>query len=220
MRHAPSVRTHTFEYDPDEHGSGCHLLDARNYRDATTEELKEAVGSWYLAAEHRDDQEVRDAYDAIVAINERRFQEVIEDVDVIFTTEDPYADYTAMRVDIERGVMKVFAGGSHPEHMTPSENVVGRAVHDYLGHYAINRGFDLYGEVAKWKHVRHRYPDTAQRLLFTEVVGQLCAAHVVGGFDSPDFQQKAIVAPDCVIEAVREHCHANDPERFNDEEQR
>lgn len=213
MRHAPSIRTHTFSYDPEEHDPRKHVRGFQDPEKADTAAIKEAVGSWYLAAEHRDDQEVRDAYDAITAINERRFQEVLEDVDVIFTTEDPYADYTAMRVDIERGVMKVFAGGSHPEHMTPTENVVGRAVHDYLGHYAINRGFDFYGEVAKWKHVRHRYPDTAQRLLFTEVVGQLCAAHVVGGFDSPDFQQKAIVAPDCVIEAVREHVYHNDPER-------
>lgn len=215
MRRAPSVRTHTFSYDPAKHDKPAPLADPTAARHATTEELKEVVGNWYLAEDHRDDGRVRDAYREIVEVNSGRFHAMREAIDVVFTPDDPYDSYEAMERDVrENDRLKVFSGGSVPEHMTRVENTIGRAVHDFYGHIALDRGFDLYGETAKWEHVRDNYGDTAQRLLFTEVVGQLCAAHVLGGFDSPDFQQKAIVAPDYVIEAVREHCRANDPERF------
>jgi len=219
MRHAPSIRTHTFEYDAARHPKPEPLVDPTAARHATTEEVKEAVGDWYLECSHRDDDRVREAYRDIVAVNDDRFEAMRSAINVVFTPDDPYDSYEAMERDVrENDRLKVFSGGSVPEHMTRTENTIGRAVHDFYGHIALGRGFDLYGETAKWEHVRDNYSDVAQRLLFTEVVGQLCAAHVVGGFDSPDFQQKAIVAPDYVIEAVREHCRANDPERFSDDQ--
>jgi hypothetical protein len=215
------IRTHTFEYDPAEHSKPDPLVDPTAARHATTAELKAAIGCWYLDAEHRDDWRVRAAYRDIVEVNTDRFEAMNEAITVEFVPNDPYDSYEEMERDVrENDRLKVFNGGSVPEHMTRTENAIGRAVHDFYGHIALNRDFSLYGEFHKWDHVRGNYPETAERLLFTEVVGQLCCASVLAeGFDDPQFSQKAIVAPDYVIEAVREHCKWNDPERFNDGEE-
>jgi hypothetical protein len=208
------IRTRTFEYDPEQPHVDI-LEDAKRARHTSLDDVKECVGEWYLNERSRDDSSVLAAYDEIARVNREKFDHMLEEgLTVVMTDEDPYRTYWDMKPDIRhRDTMKVFSGGSVPPHLTRTENTIGRAVHDRYGHYEVDRGFDFYGEFRKWDHVRDDYGTTAQRLLFTEVIGQLCAANVLDkGFESPHFRQKAIVAPDCVIDAVREHVEANDPE--------
>lgn len=194
------VRTHTFSFDPEAE------------RTRARASLKEFIGNSYydLTITFAHDDVARKAYAEMVEVNEPLFDAI--PVDVEFTYDDPYSSYEEMCAEVGRTrTMKIFAGGSHPEHITPEENRKARAVHDWYGHMAMGVDFSLEGEWAKWNGMRHHYSDVTQRLLFTEVVGQLCAGSVVGGFDSPDFKQRGIIAPRAWIDRAEAYMRVYSP---------
>lgn len=192
------VRTHTFTFDVEQQ------------RQSERTALKDWIGSEYYAFDVANESTVQAAYDEMVRVNEPLFEAI--PVDVEFTDSDPYESYEEMCKEVGRTrTMKIFAGGSHPEYITPEENRKARAVHDWYGHMAMGVDFSLEGEWAKWNGMRHHYGKATQRLLFTEVVGQLCAASVVGGFDADDFEQRGIIAPQEWIERSEHYMRVFSP---------
>lgn len=177
------------------------------------EQLMSLIGSGYMnePEENTHTEEVKAAYAELAKTNRQRFEEI--PVDVEFTESDPYESYDHMIQEVDRtGVMKIFGGGTHPDYLTHEENLQGRAVHDWFGHIQLGVDFSLEGEWAKWRGMSDHYSENAHRLLFTEVVGQLCVAHVVGGFDSPAFEQRGIIAPDRWIDAADGYMKRHNPD--------
>lgn len=142
--------------------------------------------------------EVEEAARLLSKMNDYLFDAIeAEGITVEFTDEDPYESYEEMCVEIEyNGILRIFSGGSHPDHMTKEENLKNRAVHDYWGHYKNDCDFTFWGEFQKWHHMKKWYPEPTHRLTLQEVVGQtgLCW-YLEGGFDSPDYEQKSFLAP-------------------------
>lgn len=104
------------------------------------------------------------------------------------TDKDPYSSMEEMREDVkEKGVLKIYTGESHHPIWTPEENWIFRAVHDALGHlagYKKGKGhrFDLRGEIGVYNRQLKVVSPQARDALFTELVGQVCAALVTGKF--------------------------------------
>lgn len=172
-------------------------------REMTPERFGQKFGNAYLNNDFytEDTQAVKDAYAHIAAVNERLYEKI--PVDVIWCHNDPYEDYQDMNSRVqEENVLYVFAGGGKPDHMTKEQNVKGRAVHDWFGHLKNNVDFSITGEFQKWDNMRHYYNDTAQDLLFTEVVGQRCAVSVTHDF--AEVPQRGFLAPQSWIDTAFE----------------
>lgn len=149
-------------------------------------------------------EENQDAYRDLAEYNRRRFDDI--PVDVHFTPDDPYPSHAEMVKDIEENDrLSIFSEGSHPVHMTREENIKGRAVHDYFGHYMNDCDFSFEGEFEKWYNQREEVPESTVDVLFSEVVGQTALVHhLEGGFEDPEFEQKNYVFDSELQEAATE----------------
>ena len=93
-------------------------------------------------------------------------------IKVIVAKGDPYADSAAMRADVAKGQLRVFAGNADHPLMTNEQNVMFRAVHDVFGHAAEGFEFGPRGELnAAIKHSQ-MYSDTGRAAMLTETHGQ------------------------------------------------
>lgn len=163
-----------------------------DYEFDTIDDVINELGSAYVQADPGL-EENRDPYRDLAAYNRRRFEDM--PVDVHFTADDPYLSHEEMVRDVEEnGRLKIFSEGSHPVHMTKEENMKGRAVHDYFGHYMNDCDFSFSGEFEKWYNQREEVPESTEDVLFSEVVGQTALVHYLeDGFESPEFEQKNYV---------------------------
>ena len=166
----------------------------------TDTQMQNLIAQWYRTAQTPDTSTIQRAYDVIAQINDVWYD--MTPVDVKHVQYDPYDDYSQMRDETDcLGFLQVFAGGSRPKHMTHIDNVKGRVVHDWFGHLEADCDFSLSGEFTKFEHVKHRYPEWVRPLLFGEIVGQRAlAGHLTGGFTDRLFRQKAVFAPDSLVD--------------------
>lgn len=157
-------------------------------------DITRILGTWYVSADGHNPT-AQQAYDVIARINEVWYDMI--PVPVIWTDRDPYDDYQDMKESVqEDNELRVFAGGSEPEFMSHTDNVKGRAVHDWFGHLENDCDFSMRGEWEKFNHVKHRYPKWVRSLLFTEIVGQRAAAgYLPDGFSDELFTQKPVSTP-------------------------
>lgn len=181
------------------------------------DEIAARIGEEYRAADSEITSEVEQAAALLLAMNDVLYSRMHEEdgINVSATPDDPYTSYEAMCRDIRlNGRLKVFSGGTHPEYfgstftMQQTANVMNRAVHDYYGHYLNGCDFTFWGEFEVWHHLKEFYPEASHSLAFADVVGQYAfATQLQGGFDSPLFEQKALLAP----EKWMDWCYVNCP---------
>lgn len=91
-----------------------------------------------------------------------------------FTDGDPYASPAEMFKDInENGRLKVFKTkqGEHP-FMTPEENDLFRAVHDFFGHSELLNDFSRHGEEIAWANHAQMYSEKARAAMTADLRGQ------------------------------------------------
>lgn len=175
--------------------------------DRTIRDVAEAIGKEYIESDRlpgeRDFDVMLEKYRKIAQVNAVLYDAI--DVDVVHTPDDPYDSADEMFRDIEENDrLKVFTGGTHPVFLTVEENIQGRAVHDYWGHYKNRVDFSFEGEFKKWDNHKYHYPEECWGILFAEVVGQLGAAYYLpDGFDSDRFCQRPVDAPQRWIDAAR-----------------
>lgn len=173
-------------------------IEHRNPPEFTKAAVTHRIGEEYVETDEfpREDAVVtRLAYEMLGTHHERLYDDI--PVPVHWTEDNPYEDAAEMfeRIDADEELW-VFAGGSHPEFLNWTQNVKGRAVHDYFGHYQHRVDFSVEGEYRKWQAAREWYPVATHRILFTEIVAQRCAAaYLDGGFDNNRFCQRAVPAP-------------------------
>src|SRR6185503_1544358 len=91
---------------------------------------------------------------------------------VIIARSDPYPDSAAMRADVARGQIRVFAGDSDHPLLTNAQNVRFRAVHDVFGHAANGFEFGPRGELNAAAHHARMFSDEGRAALLTETHGQ------------------------------------------------
>jgi len=162
-------------------------------------ELVDTVAENYLNSPEED---LSSEYSQLGEYNEDRFEDI--PIPVHFTEDDPYADAEELFEGIESDEeLYIFSGGSSPEGMSDEQNLKGRAVHDYFGHYMNECDFSIEGEFEKWYNQKDDVPEGTEDLLFSEVVGQVTLVHYLeGGFDDPDFEQRSVLIDDEIQDAV------------------
>jgi hypothetical protein len=142
-------------------------------------------------------QEVREAYEALVKEVEEQFEMLINElrVKVEFVDEDPYENYFEMLQDFRENrrlkIMRTASTGSHP-FMTDEQNDKFRAVHDAFGHLAVGRGFDRHGEEAAYQAHKSMFSEVAAKAAATELRGQNSFL-IEKGFFGP---QKLVILPE------------------------
>lgn len=176
-------------------------------------EIAHQIGERYVEDKFPEEDQplVERAYREIAKRTEILYDQI--PVPVIWTDMDPYEDFGHMvdRIAADDELL-VYTGGSVPRYLSHEENVKGRAVHDYFGHYRHFENFSVQGEFMKWYHTRHYYTgedpnmnNTIRHVLFTEIVAQTCAAsYLDGGFDDERFEQRPIIAPHSWINLCKE----------------
>jgi len=162
-------------------------------------EIIETVAQNYL---EKQEQDLTSEYESLGRYNEHRFEDI--PVPVHFTEEDPYSDAEELFEGIENDEeLYIFSGGSSPEGMTDEQNLKGRAVYDYFGHYMNECDFSIEGEFTKWFNQKEDVPDETEDLLFAEVVGQVSLVHYLDdGFEDPEYEQRSVLIDDHIQEAV------------------
>jgi hypothetical protein len=157
-------------------------LDESLAKNADWDAYARAVSEAYMAAPDYDSSAVHH-WEALNRSNHILYKRLLSKVEVEFTEEDPYPDQPTMKREVERtGVLKVYSGDNEHPYFSAEDNLVFRAVHDYITHILTNTPFGLKGEVRAANTHLKMVPADARPALFTEVVGQVCAYIVTGKF--------------------------------------
>lgn len=139
---------------------------------------------------------VQRSYKALVAEVKQQFQSL--PVDVVFTDQDPYGPSSkAMIRDVkENKRLKIWTGSSEHPILTPEENWLFRAVHDYYGHFGgpdqPHYTFTREGEHKAYKRHKSMFSPKAHAALASETEAQQAVFHTTGDFAQ---QQKAVRVP-------------------------
>lgn len=100
---------------------------------------------------------------------------------------DPYVSAADMLRDVEENrhiaCLSTEETGRHP-FFTFDENDAFRQVHDVLGHFAAQRGFDRHGEEAAYRRHSLTYSHLARKAMATETRGQNAALIATGKFQA------------------------------------
>lgn len=164
------------------------------------EKVGTAIGRLYLKANPTVTRSTYLAYYRFSQEVERQYDQLIREVNVTFTDDDPYGDASELFRDIRRGSFAVYATQPDQEHplLSRVENNKFRAVHDYYGHYRAQRGFDRHGEEAAWVAHSLMFAGISRRAMTTETRAQSSALCWI---TAPDFpEQKAVLLPEWVSE--------------------
>jgi hypothetical protein len=147
----------------------------------------EAVIAWEELA-----KETKEHYDAISAC-----------VSILRTSNpEPYSSAYEMIRDIGSGLIKVSTANCEHPLWDEETNIQFRVVHDVIGHASTGAGFDFIGEYRAYeKHAEKTIHPLARLALFTEAVGQVCAALDLGGF----IEQKCAILPSYLQWSYKEH---------------
>ena len=146
------------------------------------EHLLRTVSAAYSTLRHQPEApHVRLAYSTLRIELWQQFQRLTRDIQVMFTTTDPYATSLAMFDDIYlRRQLRVYSAADLPTGHPLLErapnglpyNLIFRAVHDGLAHYPGRHSFSMRGEFRAFKaHCRMLSLD-AQWAVATETLGQ------------------------------------------------
>lgn len=168
------------------------------------------VGNAYLNTPCMADMpEVRHIWNTFAAEIEQQFIALLSDgFRFEFTYDDPVNPETGKpdmeylrNLMVETGVLPVYKGDSeHPILGKPrfwydgqhiSANVMFRAVHDTLAHFAGDFAFNFKDEIGAYQYHAVTLSDTAKIALYCETMGQLTAGRVLGVFP----EQKCIILP-------------------------
>ena len=170
QRGVPAVRQFITEY-----GESGELIPRAS---AVDEQFKRRVADWFDQVRSApDDPEVRRAYRAF-ADETRKQYEYLTDKGVQFEFVDnpaPYKNSSEMMQDIAENnrllVYKTQADSFHPL-LSPEENDMFRAVHDYFGHAGYGHQFGPLGEENAYRVHSAMFSPEARRAMATETRGQ------------------------------------------------
>lgn len=129
------------------------------------------------------DKSVTKHWDALSQSNHTLYKRMLSKIKIENVTDDPYPDQATMKKDVEKtGILKVYTGDSEHPYWSVEDNLVFRAVHDYITHILTDTPFGLHGELrAVNTHMKMSTPE-AWPALFTETAAQTCVCIVTGKF--------------------------------------
>ena len=128
-----------------------------------------------------------------------QYCELVKEVRVIFTEDDPYGSASEMFESVRRGTLCIYSTPEDHRHplLGCHGNDMFRAVHDYYGHFRSGRDFSRHGEEAAWVRHSQMFTGLARRAMTSETRGQNSAfIWINGGRKFPE--QKAVLLPDWV----------------------
>lgn len=137
------------------------------------------------------DQDAR-AWAVLLESFVRMFRHVKAKYDVEWVDQNPYGTAEEMAEKVKAtGVLKIWKGLSDQHAIfTEEQNWIFRAIHDLLTHVYRDIKFGLRGELRAYNTHVKTLPPEARPALFTEVVGQVCWAEIMGDFG---FQKIAVI---------------------------
>lgn len=152
------------------------------------------------------DPKAKPSYDALNAETAEQYQRIQDaGYKIEFVDGDPYASSAEMMADVrDNKRLKVFKTGEGQEHpfMTPEQNNIFRAVHDFFGHAKEGNQFGPNGEETAWRAHSAMYTDDAVPAMTTETRGQNSWVNFREGLDPktplkdrPFAAQKAALLP-------------------------
>jgi hypothetical protein len=156
------------------------------------------IGRMYLDASPFITTLARQAYRQFADQVTAQYREMVKDVVVTFTDDDPYESAQDMFRDVRKGFLAVYATQEDQRHplLGLHENDMFRAVHDYYGHFLSGRDFTRHGEEAAWVRHSRMFTGLGRRAMTTETRGQSSALCWI---TTPEFPpQKAVLLPDWV----------------------
>lgn len=165
----------------------------------------ELVALAYLEAEDYDPSVVKH-WKSLNDSNYKLFRRLLSKVDIIFVTNDKskvgsidirgrefpiqfinpsdeYKTQSEMKADFKKtGSLKISIDYSDHPIFSVEDNIVFRCVHDFIVHILGNHGFSPKGEIASYNTHAKLVPPNAKPAIFTEIIGQTCAAIYTGDF--------------------------------------
>lgn len=162
------------------------------------------IARLYMEASPEITEHARRSYREFIKQTMEQWEDVRRCVNVVFQDENPYETAADMFNDVHEHrqlrVYKTVRGEGSPL-LTPYENDVFRAVHDFNGHFRSGGTFSRHGEHAAWMCHTRQYRGLARRALATETRGQNSA--FIYAMDGKEFPpQKAILLPTWVSEGL------------------
>lgn len=157
------------------------------------------IGRLYMEASPFITTAARMAYQSFASQVEQQFAYLAVDygLSVEFQDGDPYPSAQEMFEDVaDHGRLKIYRTSADQRHplLTPGQNDMFRAVHDFHGHYMTGRGFDRHGEEAAWVRHSQMFTGLGRQAMTTETRGQSSA--LVWSLEGKEFPpQKAVLLP-------------------------
>ena len=129
---------------------------------------------------------------------EGEFRRLSSRIEFKFVPEHPYKSAKELRQRVaDEGIMYVSTSDAEHPVWTGKQgliwNTMFRAYHDYEGHMAKKKNFNLRHEIGAYNAHAKRVPQECIPILFTEVVGQICCFYNSGMQNCP---QKATILDD------------------------
>ena len=129
-------------------------------------------------------------WQALNESNHKMYKQMLSRVNVMFVEGEPYETQAEMRDDyLKNHRIAISKDNSTHPFFSLDDNLIFRAVHDFIVHIQNNTPFGLKGEMRAANYHMHILPELAKPALFTEVVGQVACAIVDGKFP----EQKVVV---------------------------
>jgi flagellum-specific peptidoglycan hydrolase FlgJ len=157
-----------------------------------------------------NDPKVRDAYSQLNKEVQQQYDFLTKEKGVTFepygdNDPSPYPTSGAMMADLrDNNHLFVYNGGTPNELMTPEQNFMFRAVHDYFGHAASGLSFGPRGEENAWLDHSKMFSPLARQAMTTETRGQNSwvnfgpngATNRANPLNTQFADQKALILPD------------------------
>lgn len=122
-------------------------------------------------------------WEALNQSNQKWYKILSREVEIKFVPGEPYETQEEMKNKVqESGILLISSDHNEHPYFSKRDNLIFRAVHDYLIHIKNNTPFGQKGEIRSYNFHARVAPKQALPALFTEVVGQACYAVVNGNF--------------------------------------
>lgn len=162
-----------------------HILNLKEKLELVSwDEYAKLVAKAYMDAPDYEEEAVP-SFEAMKGACEKYFKILQSKVRVEFVDGDPYSSADQMRREVAATkTLKIMKDFSDHPFFSAEENWKFRTVHDWFTHILAGQPFTLEGELSAYNQHLKMFPKAAYPALFTEIVGQVCAQTVTGGFQA------------------------------------
>jgi len=138
---------------------------------------------WLDYINWQNDFSVVPYYVSLIDKIKKRGYEIMDNMQVEFTDQDPYSTSIEMRKDLRKWIIKVFTWGEDHPVFTREDNNLFRLVHDVDWHW-LDLSFSLDDEIKTYDRMVEKLDldEFESKALYTEIVWQVTAYYITKNF--------------------------------------